>query len=44
MDEALAFLGGLILGCAIGVFLMCLLQINHGREEIDLGESEPKGR
>lgn len=43
MGEALAFLGGLILGTAIGVCLMCLVQINRGKE-MDLGNSEPKGR
>jgi len=41
-DFIIGFVIGTFAGAIIGVVIMCCLQINHG--EIDLGESEPKGR
>ena len=33
MTEMLPFLIGLMVGCAIGVFLMCLMAVNRSDDE-----------
>ena len=39
------FMFGTVIGSLIGVVLMCCLQINRSEhQEIELGDSEPKGR